>query len=128
MTDASSGADRLMTLKSLQKSKNSMDRRSKQHRRFQKGSVDEVSVLGPDIGPLTALLIGPESGTWNLEDVTISSSRTQNTLKFICRQKLGEKNNPAVVLRPIPEDTIIYGSGDTAVALSKVHFFFFNYF
>ena len=44
--------------------------------RFQEGAVDEVSFLAPEVGPLAGVLVGVESGSWGLEEVTVSSSRT----------------------------------------------------
>ena len=44
--------------------------------RFQQGAVDEVSFLAPELGPLAGVLIGVESGSWGLEEVTVSSSQT----------------------------------------------------
>ena len=44
--------------------------------RFQEGMVDEVSFLAPEMGPLAGVLVGVECGTWMMEGVTVSSSRT----------------------------------------------------
>ncbi len=46
--------------------------------RFQEGSVDEVSFLAPELGPLAAILVAPESGTWSLDEVHVCSSRTNH--------------------------------------------------
>jgi hypothetical protein len=41
--------------------------------------VDEVCFLGPELGPLAAMLVSPEGGTWSLDEVTVASSRTNHT-------------------------------------------------
>lgn len=45
----------------------------------QEGAVDEVSFRAPELGPLSALLVGPEAGCWVCEEVDVSSSRTGHT-------------------------------------------------
>ncbi|XP_024393163.1 uncharacterized protein [Physcomitrium patens] len=40
--------------------------------RFQRGSVDEVNFRGPNLGRISALWIAPESGTWRLEQATVT--------------------------------------------------------
>ncbi len=45
----------------------------------QEGAVDEVSFRAPELGPLAALLVGPEAGCWVCEEVDVSSSRTGHT-------------------------------------------------
>ena len=47
--------------------------------RFQEGAVDEVSFLGAELGPLASLLVGPEQGSWFVEEITVGSSRTSHT-------------------------------------------------
>jgi hypothetical protein len=54
----------------------------------QEGSVDEVCFLGPELGPLTAMLVSPEGGTWSLDEVTVASSRTNHTDRWGCGQHL----------------------------------------
>lgn len=44
--------------------------------RFKQGSVDEISFLGAELGPLASLLVGPEHGSWFVEEITVLSSRT----------------------------------------------------
>ena len=41
--------------------------------------MDEVSFRAPELGPLSALLVGPEAGRWVCEEVDVSSSRTGHT-------------------------------------------------
>lgn len=36
----------------------------------------QVSVLGPEMGPLAGLLAGPESDSWQPDEIIIKSSRT----------------------------------------------------
>jgi hypothetical protein len=88
-------------------------------RRFQQGSVDEVSFKGPDLGPLAALVVGPEAGSWRCDEVDVASSRTGAAERFVCRELLGGGGAPAAHLRPVPPGAVVYGSGDSAVVLSK---------
>lgn len=32
--------------------------------------------MGPELGPLAALYVAPEAGTWHLDEVDVCSSRT----------------------------------------------------
>ena len=41
--------------------------------------MDEVSFASPELGPLAALLVGPEAGRWLCDEVDVSSSRTGHT-------------------------------------------------
>lgn len=102
--------------------------------RFLQGAVDTVRVSNPQLGLLTGyylpfvyciayelcsgLLIGPESGTWNLDEVHVQSEATGETMKFICRRELGTKTDPAALLTPLPPGTVLYGSGSTALHLT----------
>lgn len=67
----------------------------------------------------SGLLIGPESGTWNLDEVLVQSEATGETMKFICRKELGTKTDPAALLTPLPHGTVLYGSGSTALHLTS---------
>lgn len=88
--------------------------------RFQEGSVDEVSILAPDLGSISALLLATEGGTWTVDEVIVSSSRTSHIDRFVCRRKLGGKStSPAAYLTPVPPDAVIYGSGESALVLTK---------
>ncbi|KAL4855806.1 hypothetical protein ACK3TF_003579 [Chlorella vulgaris] len=87
--------------------------------RFQQGSVDEVSFSAPELGPLAALMVGPEQGRWLCEEVDVSSSRTGHTDRFVCRSALGEGGQPAAYLQPMPPGCVMYGSGDSAVVVTK---------
>ena len=40
--------------------------------------MDEVSFLGPELGALAALLVGPEAGGWTLDEANVSSARTHH--------------------------------------------------
>lgn len=42
-------------------------------------SSEQVCFLGPELGPLAGLLVGPQTGSWLLEEVHICSSRTRHT-------------------------------------------------
>lgn len=46
--------------------------------RFQEGSVDEVCLLAPELGPLAAVLVAPEGGSWVLDEVDVCSSRSNH--------------------------------------------------
>ena len=50
--------------------------------RFLEGQVDEVSFLAPELGPLVGVLVGVEQGTWLLDEVTISSSRSAHIDRY----------------------------------------------
>lgn len=88
--------------------------------RFQTGSIDEVCFLGPELGPLAGLMIGPEQGGWQVDEITVVSSRTGHVDRFLCRQRLGYRaDKNAEYLMPVPSESVVYGSGETAVVLSK---------
>lgn len=88
--------------------------------RFQEGSVDEVSFLAPELGNLAAVLVAPEGGTWALDEVSVCSSRTNHTDRFVCRQRLdGRRSAGAAYLVPVPPGAVVYGSGESSVILSK---------
>ncbi|GLI69695.1 hypothetical protein VaNZ11_014384, partial [Volvox africanus] len=89
-------------------------------RRFQEGSVDEVSVLFPELGPLAAVLVGVERGTWYLDEMDVASSRTQHMDRFVCRRQLGGiAGEGAALLTPVPVGAVVYGEGEAAMILSK---------
>lgn len=89
-------------------------------RRFQEGSVDEVSFLGPEVGPLAAVIVAPEAGTWRCDELDVSSSRSGNTARFVCRDDVGDRGaHAAAFLRPVPPGGVVYGSGDASVVLTK---------
>lgn len=82
------------------------------HRRFQRGALDEVSFAGPELGRLAAVLVAPSSGTWELDELIVSSSRCHSSQRFVCRQFLGEGRKaeaPAVQLLPVSSDAVLYG-------------------
>lgn len=86
--------------------------------RFQRGSLDEVSFAGPNLGPLEALVIGPESGSWQMDEVIISNSRETLTQRFVCRT--ADPSNGTVFLTPLPNNAVVWGSGDQAVLMTPV--------
>lgn len=89
-------------------------------RRFQEGSVDEISFLGTEIGPLSAVMVAPECGTWRVDELDVSSSRSGATSRFVCRDDVGDRGtHAAAYLRPVPPGGVVYGSGDSSVVLSK---------
>jgi len=98
----------------------------KARRRFSCGSVDEVSFVGPDVGVLDSVLVGLEQGSWGLAELTVSSSSSKSTTRFLCRGMIGTNSRwgtnfssrprahhsdggGAVQLVPIPTDLVLYG-------------------
>ncbi|KAG2488505.1 hypothetical protein HYH03_013008 [Edaphochlamys debaryana] len=89
-------------------------------RRFQEGNVDEICILLPELGPLSGVLVGVEGGTWYLDEMDVSSSRTGHMDRFVCRRTLGGRQGEgAAYLTPVPAGAVVYGEGETAVVLSK---------
>ena len=64
--------------------------------RFLEGGVDEVSFLGPELGPLRALLVGPEAGRWYCDEVDVYSSRTGHTDR--CARLQGASEHASVLV------------------------------
>lgn len=77
-----------------------------------------MSFVGPDLGSLDALVIGPEAGKWLLEEVIVSNSRESLTQRFVWRNGFSEEG--PMFLTPLPKDAIVYGSGDQAIIMSPV--------
>lgn len=46
---------------------------------MQEGSVDEVSLVAPELGPLAAIMVAPEGGSWVCDEVDVYSSRSNHT-------------------------------------------------
>lgn len=93
--------------------------KKKARRHFQEGNIDEFCFIAPDLGPLASIIIGPESGSWYCDEINVSCSSTGHTDRFVCRDVLGGKDRPAAFLTPIPPGSVVYGSGDAAVLLTK---------
>lgn len=88
--------------------------------RFQEGQVDELSFLAQELGPLHGILIGTERGSWLLDEVDVSSSRTAHIDRFVCREKLGVRAGAgAMWLMPVPPGASVYGSGESTIILTK---------
>ena len=69
----------------------------------------------------SGVLVGPEQGSWQLEEASITNSREHLTQQFICRDVLGRGDSPgAAYMTPVPPGTVVYGSGDQAVLLTRV--------
>lgn len=49
---------------------------------MQEGSVDEVSFIAPELGPLAAVLVAPEGGSWVCNEVDVYSSRSNHTDRY----------------------------------------------
>jgi hypothetical protein len=49
---------------------------------MQEGSVDEVSFIAPELGPLAAVLVAPEGGSWVCDEVDVYSSRSNHTDRY----------------------------------------------
>ena len=92
-------------------------------RRFQEGSVDEISFhTSEDLGSLAGILVGTESGTWRLEEAIVSSSTSGHVDRFVSRETTmigSETGLGALWLVPLPDDMVQYGSGDSATLLSS---------
>lgn len=57
-----------------------------------------------------------------MDEITVSSSRSRHTDRFVCRNCLGCKGGErAGFLTPVPADSVVYGSGENAVILSRVN-------
>lgn len=67
--------------------------------RFDAGNVDDVVLLVPDLGTITAIWIAPEQGTWFLEEATLLGSTANMVFRFPCGRVLGD-DEPAAELRP----------------------------
>jgi hypothetical protein len=81
----------------------------------------QVSILAPELGPLAAALVAPEGGSWVLDELNVSSSRTNHIDRFVCRHQLGgRRGEGAAYLTPVPPGAVVYGSGDSARILTKV--------
>lgn len=94
--------------------------------RFLSGAVTEVSFVATNLGPLSAVIVGPQSGTWGCSEVVVSSSAEHGgcSSKFISKEGsnvvLG--NDPlysAAYLSRVPQGTVIYGQGENAKILSS---------
>lgn len=64
--------------------------------------------------------MGPEQGSWRLEEVSVTNSRERLTQQFICRDCLGTADAGAAYMTPLPPGAVVYGSGEQAVLLTKV--------
>jgi hypothetical protein len=64
--------------------------------------------------------MGTESGSWQVDEVMVVSSRTHHTDRFVCRECLGTKGTSAAFLIPVPPGAVVYGSGESATILTKV--------
>lgn len=94
--------------------------------RFLSGAVTEVSFLATNLGPLSAVIVGPQSGTWGCSEVVVSSSAEHSgfSSKFVCRDGpgmiLGEDPlHSAAFLARVPQGAVVYGQGESATILSS---------
>ena len=65
-------------------------------------------------------MVGPEEGSWRVDEVTVSSSRSRHTDRFVCRDALGSSGQGMGFLAPVPQDAVVYGSGESTVILTRV--------
>ena len=85
--------------------------------RFLSGTTTEVSFVAPDLGPLEAVIVGPQSGTWGCSEVVVSSSADVGAMssKFLSKDRggiLGEDPmHSASYLVRVPLGSILYGEG-----------------
>jgi hypothetical protein len=47
--------------------------------------VDEFVFLGPELGPLAAIYVAPQGGSWALDEINVSSSRTAHQDRWVDR-------------------------------------------
>jgi hypothetical protein len=45
--------------------------------------VDEVSFVAPELGPLAAIMLAPEGGSWKCDEVDVYSSRSNHTDRWV---------------------------------------------
>ena len=92
--------------------------------RFLSGTTKEVSFVAPDLGPLSAVIVGPQSGSWGCSEVVVSSSADVGvgSSKFLSKDRgdiLGEDALlSASYLVRVPQGSIMYGEGQGARILS----------
>ena len=65
-------------------------------------------------------MVAPEEGSWRVDEVTVSSSRSRHTDRFVCRDPLGSSGQSMGFLAPVPQDAVVYGSGESVVILTRV--------
>ena len=92
--------------------------------RFLSGTTTEVSFVAPNLGPLSAVIVGPQSGTWGCSEVVVSSSADNGAMssKFVSKEQsriLGEDPmySASYMIR-VPTGSIVYGEGPEAKILS----------
>ena len=85
--------------------------------RFLSGTTTEVSFVSPDLGPLSAVIVGPQSGTWGCSEVVVSSSADVGVAssKFLSKDRGGilgqDVLQSASYLVRVPQGSIVYGEG-----------------
>lgn len=98
-----------------------------------------ITFTSPDIGTVSSILVGPESGSWGCDEINIvttqgalntsmisiennthdASDQTRAT-RFVCRDILGDGHaQGAAYLYPVPADSVLYGSEENMKILSK---------
>lgn len=65
-------------------------------------------------------MVAPQEGSWRVDEVTVSSSRSGHTDRFVCRDALGSSGQSMGFLAPVPQDAVVYGSGESAMVLTRV--------
>lgn len=45
--------------------------------------MDEVSFVAPELGPLAAIMLAPEGGSWKCDEVDVYSSRSNHTDRWV---------------------------------------------
>lgn len=92
--------------------------------RFLSGTTTEVSFVGPNLGPLAAVIVGPQSGTWGCSEVVVSSSADNGAVssKFLSKERnriMGDDPMySAQYLVRVPLGSVMYGEGPDAKILS----------
>lgn len=65
---------------------------------LQEGSVDEVSFMAPELGPLAAIMVAPEGGSWVCDEVDVYSSRSNHTDRWVESPMTGHAKPTAVLV------------------------------
>eukprot|EP01024_Parvocaulis_polyphysoides_P008365 TRINITY_DN12487_c0_g1_i2.p1 TRINITY_DN12487_c0_g1~~TRINITY_DN12487_c0_g1_i2.p1 ORF type:complete len:374 (-),score=33.13 TRINITY_DN12487_c0_g1_i2:72-1031(-) len=87
--------------------------------RFREDSLDEVFFVGPELGDLAGVLVGPESGAWQLNELQVTSSRSKKIHHFRCRERLGEGGISATYLYPHSPNAMVYGEANSSAVFNN---------
>eukprot|EP01025_Chloroclados_australasicus_P066264 TRINITY_DN9096_c0_g1_i6.p1 TRINITY_DN9096_c0_g1~~TRINITY_DN9096_c0_g1_i6.p1 ORF type:complete len:341 (-),score=20.05 TRINITY_DN9096_c0_g1_i6:118-1140(-) len=86
--------------------------------RFLQGQTDFECFEAPQLGDIAGILIGPESGSWYLQEIEIQYD--DKVLRFICNKLLGEGGDcSAEYLPALGPDVVMVGQGTSASYITK---------